>query len=145
MISYTTVMESSRSVVPENFRVEMAFKQTPSMYSNMFDIAKRKNKALCIQAAFPSYNAFDVMSEHCSRLSNLPNNFVIDWLTAHFAGEVEFYILLDNNPVLVSTNPGHTLVKLFTGLRKDVDAAKYLPLLQVLPLEQSESSATRQR
>ena len=41
--------------------------------------------------------------------------------------EVEFFILLDNHPVLVTTRTSYTLLKLFSDLRKDPEAAPFLP------------------
>ncbi|KAF8554814.1 hypothetical protein OG21DRAFT_1508454 [Imleria badia] len=41
--------------------------------------------------------------------------------------EVDFFILLNKNPVLVSAKPGNTLVQLFSRLRDNVDAVEYLP------------------
>ena len=43
------------------------------------------------------------------------------------AADVDFCILLDNHPVLVTTRASYTLLKLFSDLRKDPDAAQYLP------------------
>ncbi|KAN0081585.1 hypothetical protein V8E55_009209, partial [Tylopilus felleus] len=55
------------------------------------------------------------------------NDLTTDWLWAHLAADVDFCILLDNHPVLVTTRASYTLLKLFSDLRKDPDAAQYLP------------------
>ncbi|KAN0081577.1 hypothetical protein V8E55_009201 [Tylopilus felleus] len=41
--------------------------------------------------------------------------------------DVDFFILLDNHPVLVTTRTNSLLVKLFSYLHKDPNAAQYLP------------------
>ena len=45
----------------------------------------------------------------------------------YLAADVDFFILLDNHPVLVTTRTNNLLVKLFSYLHKDPNAAQYLP------------------
>ena len=45
----------------------------------------------------------------------------------YLVADVDFFILLDNHPVLVTTRASYTLLKLFSNLRKDPEAAQYLP------------------
>ena len=46
---------------------------------------------------------------------------------AHFTGEVEFWILLGNEPAIVSAKLNDSLVTLFTRLRKNDETAEHIP------------------
>ena len=58
---------------------------------------------------------------------------VLDFLfhkfqTVHFTGQVQFWILLGDEPVFVAVAHLHdTLVKFFTDLRKNAEAAPHIP------------------